>query len=123
MKYSDYVKINSVNPLYLIIGEADGCIIEGNSIQESTENKYLIFGSTDKNKKVLENYTELWDKIKNSIKKIHGGKSSEYGKDYMKIKFYSDDNLSLNKLLKLHNLIIVVRFVLKKMVNIILKFS
>ena len=59
MKYSDYVKINSVNPLYLIIGEADGCIIEGNSIQESTENKYLIFGSTDKNKKVLEKYTEL----------------------------------------------------------------
>ena len=26
MKDSDYVKINSVNPLYLIIGEVDGCI-------------------------------------------------------------------------------------------------
>ena len=26
MKHSDYVKINSVNPLYLIIGEVDGCI-------------------------------------------------------------------------------------------------
>ena len=59
MKCSDYVKINSVNPLYLITGEADGCITEGNSIQESIENKYLIFASTDKNKKVLEKYKTL----------------------------------------------------------------
>ena len=28
MKNSDYVKINSVNPLYLIIGEVDGPIEE-----------------------------------------------------------------------------------------------
>ena len=28
MKESDYVKINSVNPLYLIIGETDGYIEE-----------------------------------------------------------------------------------------------
>ena len=28
MKDSDYVKINSVKPLYLIIGEADGYIEE-----------------------------------------------------------------------------------------------
>ena len=28
MKNSDYVKINSVNPLYIIIGEADGYIKE-----------------------------------------------------------------------------------------------
>ena len=28
MKYSDYVKINSVNPLYLIISKLDGYIEE-----------------------------------------------------------------------------------------------
>ena len=28
MKDSDYVKINSVNPLYLITGEVGGCIEE-----------------------------------------------------------------------------------------------
>ena len=28
MKDSDYVKINSVNPLYLILGEVDSCIEE-----------------------------------------------------------------------------------------------
>ena len=32
MKDSDYVKINSVNPLYLIIGEIDGYIEEKNGM-------------------------------------------------------------------------------------------
>ena len=61
MKDSDHVKINSVNPLYLIIGEVDGYT------EENNENKYLTFASTDKNKKVVEKYTELWDEIKYHI--------------------------------------------------------
>ena len=32
MKNSDYVKINRVNPLYLIIAEVDGCIEEKTEI-------------------------------------------------------------------------------------------
>ena len=35
-------------------------------------------------------------------------KPDEYGKEFMEIKFDSDDNLPLNKLLKLHNLTIIV---------------
>ena len=58
----------------------------------------------------MEKYTELWDKIKNLIEKIDN-KSGEYGKDYMKIKFNSDDNLPLNKPLKLHMLKIIARSV------------
>ena len=104
MKVLDYVNIHSVNPLYFIIGEVDGFI------EEKNENKYLIFASTDKNKEVLTKYTELWNKIKNLIKKING-QSSEYDEDFMKIKFDSDDNLPLNKILKRHNLTIVVRSV------------
>ena len=43
MKYSDYVKINSVNPLYMIIDKVDGCI-ECNSIEEKMEiNIWLWF--------------------------------------------------------------------------------
>ena len=38
----------------------------------------------------------------------------EYEKDFMKTKFNSDDNLPLNKIVKLHNLIIVVRSVFKE---------
>ena len=37
------------------------------------------------------------------------GKSGEYEKDFMKIKFSSDDDLPLNKILKLHNLTMIVR--------------
>ena len=40
----------------------------------------------------------------------------------MKIKFNSDDNLPLYKKLKLHMLTVIVRSVLKKIVNIIHKF-
>ena len=42
MKDSDYVKINSVNPLYLIIDKVDGYIEEKNG------NKYLTLVSTGK---------------------------------------------------------------------------
>ena len=60
---------------------------------------------------VLEKYTKLWDEIKYHIKIVNGGESAECRKDYMKIKFNSDDNLPLNKIVKLHNLTIIVRSV------------
>ena len=108
VKDSDYVKINSVNSLYLIINEVDGYFEEING------NKYLTLQvSTDKNKKVLTKYTELWDEIKNSIEKINN-KSGEFGKDFMKIKFNSDDSLPLNKTLKLHNMTIMVQSVFEE---------
>ena len=107
MKDSEYVKINSVNPLYLIINEID------EYIKEKDGNKYLTLVSTDKNKEVLTKYTELWDGIKNSIEKINN-KSGEYGKGFMKIKFNSDNSLPLNKTLKLHNMTIIVRSVFEE---------
>ena len=75
--------------MYLIIDEVDGYIEEKNG------NKFLILVSTDKNKEVSIKYTELWDRIKNLIKKIND-EPGNYGKDFMKIKFNSDD-LPLNK--------------------------
>ena len=108
MKYSDYVNINSANPLYLIIDKVDGYIGEKNG------NKYLTLVSTDKNREGLIKYTELWDKIKNLIKKIHDGEAGDYCKDFMKIKFNSDDNLPLNKILKLHDNTIVIRCVFQE---------
>ena len=98
MKDSDYVKIKSENPLYLIIGKVIG------HIEEENESKYLVFDSTDENKKVL----------KNEIEAINGGKQGEYSKDFIKIKFDTDDNLPLNKTLKLHNMTISIRSVFEK---------
>ena len=94
--------------MYLIIGKVDG------HIEEKNGSKYLVFDSTDENKEVLEKYTELWDGIKNEIETINGGKKGEYGKDFMKIKFNTDDNLPLNKPLKLHLLTIIVVGIFKE---------
>ena len=47
----------------------------------------------------------------NDIKKVNHGKSGEHGKDFMKIKLDSDDNLPFNKILNLHNLTVVIRSV------------
>ena len=104
----DYENIYSVNFLHLIIGEVDG------HIEEKNGSKYLVFDSADENKEVLKKYTELWDGITNKIKTINGGKKGEYGKDFMKIKFDTDDNLPLNKPLKLHMLTIIVRSVFEE---------
>ena len=105
---SDYENISSVNPLYLIINDVDGYI------EENDENKYLSFASTDNNKEVLKKYIKLWDEIKYHIQTINDDKFCEYGKDYMKIKFYSDDNLPLNKILKFSVLTIIIRHVFEK---------
>ena len=35
----------------------------------------LIFASTDKNKKVLKKYIELWNEINNQIETTNGGES------------------------------------------------
>ena len=51
----------------------------------------------DSNNEVLRKYSEIWSGIKDQIKKINDGKLGEYGKNYMKIKFNSDDDLPLNK--------------------------
>ena len=120
MKGSDYVKINNVNPLNLIIDKVDGFI------EEKNRNKFLTLVSADKNKKVLIKYTELWNKIKNLIKSNSIDaiplKQVSTKKDFMKIKFNSDDNLPLNKILKIHNMTIVIRSVLQEDEEIILKF-
>ena len=90
--------------MYQIIGEADSYI------EESNGNKYLTFVFTDKNKEVLIKHTEIWDEIKYLIKAIHGGKASEYWENFMKNKFNLDDNLPINKALKLHILTVIGRF-------------
>ena len=56
-------------------------------------------------------YNGVWDGIKNEIDTINGDKTSEYDKDFMKIKFETVDNLPLNKTLKVHNMTIVIRSV------------
>ena len=82
--------INSVNPLYLHINNVN------EYIEEINEDKYLGFDVTYENKELLKIYDYVFNAIMDKIKKIDHD-WLEYSKDYMKIKFNSDDNLPLNK--------------------------
>ena len=104
-KIGDYNNINSVNPLYLMINEMIG------HFEEKNGNKYLVLDDVDENKEVLKKYEEVWEGIKKEIETINGGEKIEYGKDYMKIRFKSNDDLPLNKPVKLRLLTIIIRSV------------
>ena len=82
-------------------------------IEEKIENKYLIFDATDENKELLKIYAGVWNGIKNKINAINSSECN-YEKDYMKIKFNSDDDLPLNKPLKFHMMTIIVRSVFEE---------
>ena len=68
----------------------------------------MIFASTDKNKEALENYTELWDEIKDEIEAISDVKPIKQEEDFMKIRFESVDDLPLGEILSIFGCIIVV---------------
>ena len=68
--------INSVNPLYLMINKIIG------HFEEKNGNKYLVLDDLDENKEVSKKYEKVWNRIKNEIETINGGKKTEYGKDF-----------------------------------------
>ena len=84
----DFMNINSVNPLYLNITHSNGYI------EEKGVNKYLVFDSTDENKELLTKYDDAFNGIRDKIKEINNNEC-DYEKDYMKIKFSSDNDLPL----------------------------
>ena len=85
-KIDDCENIYSINPLYLLINHSND--------------------STGENKKLLKKYNDVWSRIRNKIKEMRSGEC-DYEKDYMKIKFNSDDNLPL----KFNNMTITIRSV------------
>ena len=72
MYFVGYVTLNSVKPLYFII-----CNING-YIEESNGNKYLTLVLADESKDKLENYEEIYSKIKDLIRSTNNN-SDDYG--------------------------------------------
>ena len=109
-RIDDYERICRVTaPLFWVVS------FESGYIEERGGNKYLIFdNSFAKNKDLLKKYTEFWSVVKRKIKKINGGKETDYRKDYIKIKFEYDDDLLLNEPLIFYEMHIFVRFVFKE---------
>ena len=102
-KIGNCKNIYSMNPLHLRITHANG-YIEG-----INENKYLVFDSIDENKELLKKYKDVFNGIMGKIKEVSSDEC-DYEKDYMKIKFNSDDNLPVNKPLKFHKIIITYNY-------------
>ena len=95
--------ILNVNPLYLMIYEMIG------HFEEKNENKYLVLDDADEHKEVSKKYEEVWEDVKKEIETINGGENVEYGKDFQKNRFESNDDLPMNKAIRLHLLTIIIR--------------
>ena len=93
--------------MYLTIAHANGYI------KEKGVNKNLAFDSTDKNNELLKKCNDVFNGIRNKIKEV-SCVECDYEKDYMKIKFNSDDKLPLNKPLKFHNMTLTIRSVFEE---------
>ena len=98
-KFGDCENIHSVNPLYLLITTG--------YFKEKCGKKYLILDSTEK-------YEEVFSGIKSEIETINGGKEMFYEKNYGRIGVNTDDNLPLNKKLKLPTSTIIIRCVFEE---------
>ena len=100
-KITECNEINSVNPLYLRIKDMKGQFKKGKG-----DNVWylIIFGDAD----VLRKFANIWKSIRAKIEENTGG-IVQYDKDYMKIKFESNDNLSTDNIVNMHSVTIIIR--------------
>ena len=101
IKVLKYVKINSINPPYLIFGKVNGYFEEVNG------NKYLTLVTTNESKEIIQKYEELWSKINDLIRSITKNLGGYDEKD-MKIKFDLDDDSPLNKTIEIATVVVTV---------------
>ena len=65
--------------------------------EEVDGDKYLLISS--ENGDIMQKYQEVFDGIKEIIKKINDySQPTKYDNNYMKIKFNTDENISLSKI-------------------------
>ena len=74
--------------------------------------QFLFF--TEKNKEALKYNKKLWEKTKRQVKVINDDEPIEYKKDFVKIRFESDDDLPQGKTFNVLDMITVVASVLDK---------
>ena len=98
IKDLEYLKIDSVNLLYLNLSKVKGYF------EEINENKYLTLVATSERKKEIKKYGELWSKIRDLIRSVTKN-SDDYDEKYMKIKFNSGDGSPLNKTIEIPSMI------------------
>ena len=100
-KITECNEINSVNLLYLNVKDMKGQFKKGKG-----DNVWylIIFGDAD----VLKKFANIWKSIRAKIEENTGG-IVQYDKDYMKIKFESNDNLPIDNIVNMHQITIIIR--------------
>ena len=94
IKNSKYVKMNSVNPLNLVLNKLNGYF------KEIDGSKYLTLVPTNESKEKIKRYEELLIKIRDLIRLVTK-KADDYDEKCTKIKLDSDDKLPLNKTIEI----------------------
>ena len=96
--------VNSVNLLYLMINRIKG------HFEEVDGDKYLIISS--ENGDIMQKYQGVFYGIKEIIKKINDySQPIKYDDNYMKIKFSTDNDIPLNKIIYFPTITLIIRFV------------
>ena len=111
-KYYNEIDIYYIG--YVTVEKIDNCNNINSVNKETNENKYLVLDDVNENKEVSKKYNEVWEGVKKEIETINGGEKNEYGKDFQKIRVKSNDDLSLNKPIKLRLLTIIIRCVISE---------
>ena len=100
-KITECNEINSVNPLYLKIKD-----MKGQFKKSKGDNVWylIIFGDAD----VLRKFANIWKSNRAKIEENTSG-IVQYDKDYMRIKFESNDNLSTDNIINMHQVTRIIR--------------
>ena len=90
-----------LKPFYFVIDDVYGYF------EENKGKNYFNIDNTHNNKKILQKYMLLWDDIKDIIENKSGKPFSNFVKDNMNFKIDTDDDISLNKVLKFDAVILL----------------
>ena len=63
---------------------------------------------------MLKNYIEMWDEIKEQIELITDDIVAKYSKDFMKIRFKTNDDLPLNKVINILVCVVIENIIFKE---------
>ena len=95
---------NTIKPLYFVFG----CLIGYKEEKERSSDRYLVVGSSVRNKNIISVLDMVWTSIEDEINlaiKI---------KDYNKFRFNSDIDLPLNMIIKFLSLVINISYIIEK---------
>ena len=102
-KITECNEISNINPLYLRITDMKGQFKKGKN-----DNVWYLIIFGDEN--VLRIFANIWKSIRAKIEESTSV-IVQYDKDYMRIKFESNNNLPTDNIVKIHLAIIIIRSV------------